>query len=122
MGEDHYRVRPHSLLNSSVKGTPHFIATSLSKIFVVYLVPHSRSHSIAVATLDSVTGDVLDTIQLSGSVSSADDIQVAGTHSAAPLVVWRDPSSHNTLKVNILGSKSVTSLSTEVSFFSSYTA
>jgi hypothetical protein len=110
---------PSFLTHSSIKGSPHFIATSLSKIFVVYLVPHGRTYSIAVATLDSVTGDILDTTQLSGSVTSAEDIQVVGSHSSAPLVVWHEYTTtrtKGTLKANILGSKSVTQLSTEHEF------
>jgi hypothetical protein len=104
--------------NRSIKGIPHFIATSLSKIFVVYLVPLGKAYSIAVATLDAVTGSIIDTNRLSASVSSIADVQVVGSHSSAPLVVWHEyPSSRSkgTLKAAILGSKSVTTLSTEVS-------
>lgn len=106
------------LTNLSIKGTPHFIATSLSKIFIVYLVPHGKAYSITVTTLDSVSGNIIDTTHLSASVLSAADVRVVGSHSSSPLVVWHEYTtsrSQGTLKANVLGSKSINTLSTEVS-------
>jgi hypothetical protein len=99
------------MLIGSVKGNARYIATSLSKIYVVYTVVHSKSFGIAVATFDSVTGKIVDTHLLDASLTSEMDLQVVGSHSAAPLAVW---SEKGKIKVNILGSKPVTVLSPEV--------
>src|SRR5437762_11270694 len=103
-----------SVTDSSIKGTPHHIATSLSKIYVVYTVPHGKSSSITVATLDSVTGAFIDRHQLDSSFTVERDLQVVGSHSSAPLAIW---SEKGKLRGNILGSKAVTNLPMEVSSF-----
>jgi hypothetical protein len=99
------------VLSSSVKGEPRYIATSLSKIYVVYVLPRGRSMSIAVATLDAVSGTMIDIHQLDSNLDSAADIQIIGSHSSAPLAIW---SEKGKIKVNILGSKPVITLPTEV--------
>src|SRR5579862_5202838 len=77
-------------LMSSVKGDPLYIATSLSKIYVVYKVPHARYSTIAVATLDSVSGTIINTQQIDASLTPDSDLQVVGSHSSAPLVIWSE--------------------------------
>jgi hypothetical protein len=96
----------------SVKGEARYIATSLSKIYVVYTLPRGRSISIAVATLDAVSGKMIDIHQLDSSLDSAADLQIIGSHSSAPLAIWTEKGK---LKANILGSKPVITLPTEVS-------
>lgn len=78
---------------------------------MVYTVPHAKYSGIAVATLDSVTGNIINTLQLDASLTPDSDLQVIGSHSSAPLAIW---SENGKLRVNILGSKPVTSFSTEV--------
>ena len=102
----------NSVTDFSVKGTPQYIATSLSKIYVVCTVPHGKSSSITVATLDSVTGAIIDHHQLDASLTSERDLQVVGSHSYAPLAIW---SEKGKVRANILGSKQVTNLPIEVS-------
>jgi|SRR5277367_3009826 len=97
--------------DSSVKGEPRYIATSLSKIYVVYTLPRGRSVSITVATLDAVSGKMIDIHQLDSSLDSAADLQVIGSHSSAPLAIW---SEKGKIKANVLGSKFVITLPTEV--------
>jgi hypothetical protein len=80
----------------------------------VYTVAHARSFGIAVATFDSVTGKILDTHVLDASLTSEMDLQVVGSHSAAPLAIW---SEKGKIKVNILGSKTVTALVADVNPF-----
>jgi hypothetical protein len=102
----------NDITNSSIRGTPHYIATSLSKIYVVYTVPHAKYSTIAVATLDSVTGAIINHHHLDCSITLESELQVAGSHSSAPLAIWNEKGK---LKVNILGSKLVTTLPIEVS-------
>src|SRR5579859_428382 len=95
----------------SIKGTARYIATSLSKIYVVFTVPHAKSLSITVATLDAVTGNIIDTHALDASLAAETDLRVVGSHSSAPLAIWNEKGK---IKANILGSKSIIPLSTEV--------
>ena len=83
----------------------------MSKIYVVYAVPRGRNFGIAVATLDSVTGAFINHHTLDASLNSEADLQVVGSHSSAPLAIW---SEKGKLRVNILGSKSVTTLPIQV--------
>jgi hypothetical protein len=88
------------------------MATSLSKVFVVYCVPHGKYFSIAVATLDAVTGATIDIHQIDATITSDQDLQVVGSHSSTPFAIWNEKGK---IKVNILGTKSITILPTEVS-------
>ena len=98
-------------LTGSVKGDARDIATSLSKIYVVYTLSRGKSTSIAVTTLDAVSGTIIDVHHLDSSLDSAADLQVVGSHSSAPLALWTEKGK---MKANILGSKSVITLPTEV--------
>jgi hypothetical protein len=100
-----------SSLNSSIKGQARYIATSLSKIYVVFTVPHGKALSITVATFDAVNGNIIDSHTLDASLTSDTDLQVIGSHSSAPLAIWNEKGK---IKANILGSKSTFPLSTEV--------
>jgi len=99
-------------LSEMVKGTPRFIATSLSKVYVVSIVPHSKYSSLSVTTLDSVNGAILETHQLDSSLLPQDDVQVVGSHSSTPLAIWHEKGK---IKVNVLGTKSITTLAAAVS-------
>lgn len=107
-----YLVYANYSLNRSIKGEARYIATSLSKIYVVFTVPHAKSSSITVATLDAVTGNIIDTHALDASLVLDTDLQVIGSHSSAPLAVWNEKGK---IKANLLGSKSIIPLTTEVS-------
>ena len=99
-------------LSEMVKGTPRFIATSLSKVYVVSIIPHSKYSSLSVTTLDSVNGAILETHQLDSSLLPQDNIQVVGSHSSAPLAIWHEKGK---LKANVLGTKTITTLTADVS-------
>jgi len=105
-------------LSKMVKGTPRFIATSLSKVYVVSIVSHSKHSSLSVTTLDSVNGAILETHQLDSFLLPQDDVQVVGSHSSAPLAIWHEKGK---LKANVLGTKSITTLAADVSPLSSRT-
>ena len=117
MGDIIFKVPPPlDVTYLSIKGTPHSIATSVSKTYVVSTVSHAKYFTIAVATLDSVTGVILDNQhvdyhQLDLSINFETELQVVGSHSSAPLAIWIEKGK---LKANILGSKYVTILPTEV--------
>jgi hypothetical protein len=66
---------------------------------------------IKVTSLDTVTGQKLDQYTLSSEsdVSSTDSIFFAGANSASPLLAWTDKAK-KTVKVNIIGTKSTTTL------------
>jgi hypothetical protein len=100
-------------LSDTVRGTPLFIATSLSKVYVVSALPISGKTSLSVTTVDAVNGAVLETHKLDASVLWTDEVQVIGSHSSAPFVIWNEKGK---LKVNILGSKSIATLASEVPF------
>lgn len=102
----------NSATDFSIKGTPQYIATSLSKVYVVCTVPRGKSSGITVATLDSVTGTLIDHHQLDASLISERDLQVVGSHSYVPLAIW---SEKGKVRANILGSKQVANLPLEVS-------
>ena len=102
---------------SSIKGNVRWIATSLSKIYAVSIVPQGKHFRIAVATVDSVTGTVINLHQLDAALASDADLQIIGSHSSVPLALWNEKGK---IKANILGSKSVTTLPTEVQFADSW--
>jgi hypothetical protein len=58
-----------------------------------------------------VNGAVLETHRLDASVLWTDEVQVVGSHSSAPLVIWNEKGK---IKVNVLGSKSISTLTSEV--------
>ena len=95
-----------------MKGDARYIATSLSKVYVVYTQSRGKSMSIAVATLDAVSGIITNIHQLDSSLDSLADLQVVGSHSSTPLAIW---SEKGKVKANILGMKPVITLPTEVS-------
>jgi hypothetical protein len=117
MGDVIVKVRPlFDVTYFSIKGTPHSIATSVSKTYVLSIISHAKYFTIAVATFDSVTGVILDIQhvdyhQLDLSINFETELQVVGSHSSAPLAIWIEKGK---LKANILGTKYVTILPTEV--------
>jgi hypothetical protein len=107
----HLHLAWETSLSDTVRGTPLFIATSLSKVYVVSALPLSGRTSLSVTTVDAVNGAVLETHRLDASVLWTDEVQVVGSHSSAPLVIWNEKGK---LKVNVLGSKSISTLTSEV--------
>lgn len=88
---------------------PHQISASSTAVFLVSL--HSTAlggHSIRITTLDPSTGKRTDQYTLSESdIPDASHIIAVGANSASPIIAWIDKS-QSTLKVNIVGTKSVT--------------
>jgi hypothetical protein len=113
----HLNLAWETPLSENVKGTARFIATSFSKVYVVATIPHSKSSSLSVTTLDAVNGAILETHQLESSILTQDDIHVVGSHSSAPLAIWNEKGK---LKANVLGSKLITTLTSEVTSLIEY--
>lgn len=62
-------------------------------------------------TIDAVNGAILEIHKLESSLLDTEDVHVVGSHSSAPLVIWHDKGK---LKTNVLGTKTVTTLTSEV--------
>lgn len=91
---------------------PHQISASATHVFYVALHSASAgSYKIRVTTLDPTTGKRTDQYTLSDSdISDASNVLAVGANSASPVIVWTDKS-FSTLKVNIIGTKSVATFS-----------
>ncbi|KAF2847379.1 DUF1620-domain-containing protein [Plenodomus tracheiphilus IPT5] len=94
--------------------TPFQISTSPTTIYYISL--HSSmlgGSKLRVTSLSPVTGKKLDQYTLSSDteISSNDNILFAGANTAAPLIAWTDKA-NRVLKVNIIGSKSISSFNT----------
>ncbi|KAI9894538.1 MAG: hypothetical protein M1814_001892 [Vezdaea aestivalis] len=91
---------------------PYEISASAESVFLISLQAASRSGlRIKVTSLNPVTGKQIGhyTLASDSDISSPEDIVFVGANSAAPIIAWTDKSV-KTLKVNIIGSKHVTSL------------
>jgi len=71
-----------------------------------------KGFKIKVTALDPVSGRQTgqNTLSSEGDILTPDAILFVGANSASPLIVWTDKS-HKTLKVNVIGSKRVSSFS-----------
>ncbi|KAF1816406.1 DUF1620-domain-containing protein [Eremomyces bilateralis CBS 781.70] len=92
---------------------PFQLSSSLTTIFVVSYTSTliGGNVKVKVASYDPQTGRNIDkqTLSTEIDISHPENIFV-GANSAAPVIVWADTSS-KTLKVNVLGSKSISSFS-----------
>jgi hypothetical protein len=87
------------------------VSTSASSIYYVSLHPAVlKGFKIRVTALDPVSGRQTgqNTLASEGDVLTPDAILFVGAISASPLIVWTDKS-HKTLKVNLIGSRHVSS-------------
>lgn len=90
---------------------PFQVSTSASSIHYISLHPAIlKGFKIRVTALDPVSGRQTgqNTLSSEGDVLDPDAILFVGANSASPLIVWTDRS-HKTLKVNVIGSKHVSS-------------
>ena len=84
---------------------------SISATSINYISLHSTmlgGLKIKVTSLNPLTGQKLDqyTLNSDGEAASPDSILFAGANSASPILAWTDKS-HKVLKINIIGSKSI---------------
>ncbi|KAF2803323.1 DUF1620-domain-containing protein [Mytilinidion resinicola] len=92
--------------------SPFQVSSSATSIYYISL--HSTllgGIKLKVTSLDTLTGQKLDQYTLSSEsdVSSTESILFAGANSASPLLAWTDKAK-KTVKVNILGKKSTTTI------------
>lgn len=90
---------------------PAQVSTDVQSVFVISLQGKWGGYNVKVSVLDPVTGKKSDEIILStkSDVHAVEDILFVGANSAAPIIAWAEKDLKS-LKVNILGSKSVQSL------------
>ncbi|KAI9683302.1 MAG: hypothetical protein M1822_006167 [Bathelium mastoideum] len=95
------------------------LQVSASSTSIYYISTHSTftgGLKIKVTSLDPLDGHKIDqyTISSDGELASADDILFVGANTASPIIAWTDKT-RKTVKINILGSKSVSTFAVESS-------
>jgi hypothetical protein len=94
---------------------PFQVSTSPTTVY--YIALHSSmigaGSKLKVTSLSPITGKKLDQYTLSSDteIASRDHIIFAGANTAAPVLAWTDKS-NKVLKINIIGTKTVTSFNT----------
>ncbi|CAI6341013.1 unnamed protein product [Periconia digitata] len=97
---------------------PFQVSTSPTTIYYISL--HSPllggGSKLRVTSLSPITGKKIDSYTLSseGEVQSKANILFAGANTAAPLLAWTDKA-HKVLKVNIIGTKGISTFATPAS-------
>ncbi|EMD92899.1 hypothetical protein COCC4DRAFT_81669 [Bipolaris maydis ATCC 48331] len=94
--------------------TPFQLSTSPTTIYYIALhTPVLGASKLRITSLSPITGKKLDqyTLNSDAEISSRDRILFAGANTAAPLLVWTDKA-NKVLKVNIIGTKAVSSFPT----------
>ncbi|GAB7343506.1 hypothetical protein MBLNU457_1519t1 [Dothideomycetes sp. NU457] len=94
---------------------PYQVSASTTEVF--YITLHTTmlgGHKIKITSLDAHTGKKTNEYSLSseGEVSSINDILSVGANTASPIIAWID-STASTLKINIIGTKTVSSFPIE---------
>ena len=94
---------------------PYQVSASTTEVF--YITLHTTmlgGHKIKITSLDAPTGKKTNEYSLSSEseVSSTKDILSVGANTASPIIAWTD-SSASTLKVNIIGTKAISSFPIE---------
>lgn len=94
---------------------PYQVSASSTEVFAILLHKTMLGYiKIKVITLDPVTGKKTDeyTLASDSELASADTIVSVGANSASPIIAWAD-AAYTTLKVNIIGTKAVSSFDIE---------
>ena len=95
--------------------TAYQVSASSTEVFAILLHKTMLGYvKIKVISLDPVTGQKTDEYILSSDseLSSADTIVSVGANSASPIIAWTD-AAHSVLKVNLIGTKAVSSFNIE---------
>lgn len=97
------------LFRDETGDVPFQLSVSSTHIFYISLhTPMLGGLKIKVVTLDPLTGHKVDqyTLSTESDLDSTADILSVGANSASPIIAWTDKA-HSTLKVNVIGSKAV---------------
>lgn len=89
---------------------PYQVSASSTEVFAILLHKTLLGNiKIKLLALDPVSGHKNDeyTLSADSEISSTDLIASVGANSASPIIAWTDPA-HSVLKVNIIGTKGVT--------------
>ncbi|PLB35782.1 uncharacterized protein BDW47DRAFT_59237 [Aspergillus candidus] len=95
--------------------TPFQVSSSSTEVFYISLQSGLlKGTKVKVTSLDPVTGRQTRQVTLNSEsdVSGPESILFVGANTASPLIVWADKS-QKTLKVNVIGSKKVSSVNIE---------
>lgn len=100
-------------LTGSSGDVPFQVSSSPTTVFYISL--HSPMlggwTKLKVTSLSPITGKQIDQYTVNSEIQSQEDILFAGANSAAPLLAWTDKS-NKVLKVNIIGTKGVSTFNT----------
>lgn len=94
---------------------PYQVSASSTEVFVILLHKTILGYyKIRVVTLDPVDGHKTDehTLSSESELATADTIISVGANSASPIIAWTD-AAYSVLKVNIIGTKSISSFNIE---------
>ncbi|KKK13264.1 hypothetical protein AOCH_005561 [Aspergillus ochraceoroseus] len=91
--------------------TPFQLSSSSTDVFYISLQSVSKGYKIKVTSLDLLTGRQTQSqiLNSESDVSGPESVIFVGANTASPLIAWVDKS-YNTLKVNVIGSKQVTTI------------
>ncbi|WPH03238.1 Hypothetical protein R9X50_00611500 [Acrodontium crateriforme] len=106
-------VKWQTKLDSS--DTAYQVSASSTEVFAILLHKTMLGYvKIKVISLDPVTGQKTDEYVLSSDseLSTAETIVSVGANSASPIIAWTD-AAHTVLKVNLIGTKGVSSFNIE---------
>ncbi|KAK4542469.1 hypothetical protein LTR36_006721 [Oleoguttula mirabilis] len=94
---------------------PYQVSASTTEVFAISLHKTILGYlKLKVTSLDPVTGHKTDEHMLSSEneLATAETIVTVGANSASPIIAWTD-SAHSVLKVNIMGTKGISSFEIE---------
>ncbi|KAI9375756.1 hypothetical protein BJX61DRAFT_531345 [Aspergillus egyptiacus] len=94
---------------------PFHVSSSSTNVFYISLQPALlKGYKIRVTSLDPVTGQQThqQVLNSESDVSGPDSVLFVGANTAFPVIAWADKS-HKTLKVNVIGTKQVTTINIE---------
>ncbi|KAK0918052.1 hypothetical protein LTR91_020703 [Friedmanniomyces endolithicus] len=94
---------------------PYQLSASSTEVYAILLHKTILDYvKLRVVALDPVTGQKTDEYMLSSEneLATADNVISVGANSASPIIAWTD-AAHTTLKVNVVGTKSISSFSIE---------
>ncbi|TKA64441.1 hypothetical protein B0A55_12168 [Friedmanniomyces simplex] len=94
---------------------PYQLSASSTQVFAILLHKTILGYvKLRVVALDPVTGRKTDEYTLSSEneLATAENIISVGANSASPIIAWTD-AAHTTLKVNVVGTKTISSFNIE---------
>ncbi|KAE8151113.1 hypothetical protein BDV25DRAFT_129039 [Aspergillus avenaceus] len=94
---------------------PFQVSSSSTEVFYISLQSVARKgYKVKVTSLDLLTGKLNQQLTLNseGDISSPESVLFVGANTASPVIAWADKS-QKTLKVNVIGTKQVSTINVE---------